>query len=136
MLSGLTAQALKPVLNRQWYNKLDRRGRRLPRYGGMPSAHAAFVVSVATVVGMEAGITSVAFVIAAAMVILVFDEALRMRIFLSQHGLILKELVKLLPEKERRGLPYLESRLGHKPIEVAAGSLIGIAVSLLALLVL
>src|SRR5688572_16552884 len=92
ILAGLIAQALKPLLNKQWYAQLDPDGRKIPRYGGMPSAHTTFIFSLATVVGMVDGFTSTTFAIAAVLVILVMDDALRMRIFLSRHGLALSQL--------------------------------------------
>jgi acid phosphatase family membrane protein YuiD len=101
----------------------------------MPSAHTAFAVSIATVVGVKAGIASPVFVIAAAMVILILDDALRMRIFLSRHGLALSLLVKKLSPSQQAEFPYLETRLGHKVSEVIAGAALGFVASLLILFV-
>jgi len=129
MLVGLTAQAMKPFLNRKWYAQLDRGGQKIPRYGGMPSAHTAFIFSLATVVGMASGFMSSAFAIAAVMVVLVLDDALRMRIFLSRHGRALRLLVHKLPADEQKEFPYLEARLGHKVPEVLAGATIGIGLT-------
>lgn len=130
IVTALIAQALKPALNRKWYATLTPDGRRLPRYGGMPSAHSAFVFSMATVVALADGIYSSSFVIAATLMILVLDEALRMRIFLSRHGQALRRLIQKLPAGEQQAYPYLESRLGHKPLEVVAGAALGICISL------
>lgn len=133
VLAGLVAQALKPLFNRQWYAELEQAGKKLPRYGGMPSAHTAFAFSVATVVGMVEGFSSAAFAIAAAFVILILDDALRLRIFLSRHGKALHQLVHRLPLAEQKTFPYLETRLGHKVPEVIAGALLGIVFSLVCL---
>ena len=128
---GLIAQALKPLLNQDWYATITRSGRKLPRYGGMPSAHAATAFSVMTVVGLADGIMTTTFLIAVFILIWTLDDALRMRIFLSRHGLALRRLIKKLPPEERRSYPYLESRLGHKPSEVLAGAVLGVGLSLL-----
>lgn len=129
VIAGLTAQAIKPLLNKQWYATMGPDSRKLPRYGGMPSAHAAFAFAMATVVWLAEGLTSASFVIAAALVILILDDALRMRIFLSRHGLALRRLIQKLPPEERRSYPYLESRLGHKPVEVLVGGAWGIVLA-------
>lgn len=68
IIVGLIAQALKALLNQHWYITLPDTGQKIPRYGGMPSAHTAFVFSIATTVAYVSGIMSGPFVIAAAMV--------------------------------------------------------------------
>ncbi|MEX1997335.1 MAG: divergent PAP2 family protein [Candidatus Andersenbacteria bacterium] len=133
IICGLLAQALKPFINQQWYATMSPDGKKLPRYGGMPSAHSAFAFSIATIIGVTDGIFSTTFIIAMALLVLILDDALRMRIFLSRHGQALRRLIQKLPAEERRSYPYLESRLGHKPLEVAAGGALGVIVSLLLL---
>ena len=125
ILCGLVAQAIKPLLNSQWYATISPDGKKLPRYGGMPSAHAAFAFAIVTVIGLHDGIRSSSFIIAIALLILILDDALRMRIFLSRHGQALRRLIQKLPKEERQSFPYLESRLGHKPLEVIAGGVLG-----------
>jgi acid phosphatase family membrane protein YuiD len=125
------AQGLKPLLNKHLYASLTKDGRRVPRYGGMPSAHSAFVFSLATIVGLVDGIFSTTFVVAAAAVVLILDDALRMRIFLAGYGQALHKIVERLPSSERVAFPYIETRLGHKPAEAVAGAILGIAVSTL-----
>jgi len=136
VLSGLVAQALKPLLNKRFYSTLVIAGRRIPRYGGMPSAHTAFATSLATVVFLIDGIGSVTFAITAALVIFILDDALRMRMFLGRFGEALHLLVAKLPPEEQEKYPYLEARLGHTVPEVTAGAALGMAVTLAALLLL
>lgn len=131
---GLAAQAVKPLLNKQWYAHINHDGRLLPRYGGMPSAHSAFAFSLATVVGMTVGVASVEFAITAVMVTVILDDALRMRIFLGRYGAALRRLVLRLPENEQRAFPYLEERLGHTWGEVLTGAAFGVGLTLLLLL--
>lgn len=125
ILVGLAVQATKPFLNKQWYADLDAAGHKIPRYGGMPSAHTAFAFSIATTIAMGEGFSGPSFLIAAALVIFVLDDALRMRIFLSRHGLALHKLVAKLPPKDQKEFPYLETRLGHKKLEVLIGAIVG-----------
>lgn len=136
ILSGLIAQALKPLLNRQFYSTLEITGRQIPRYGGMPSAHSAFAASLVTITAASEGFTSLAFAISISLYILVIDDALRMRMFLGHYGAALVKLIKTLPTTEQKEYPYLEARLGHKPREVIAGTILGISISLLIILTL
>lgn len=122
---GLLTQALKPLLNQHFYAELDSEGRKVPRYGGMPSAHTAFAVSLVTVVGWVDGVSTTSFALAAALLILILDDALRMRMFLGHYGRALYQLIAKLPAQERAAFPYLERRLGHKPVEVIVGAVVG-----------
>jgi uncharacterized protein len=131
ILAGLVAQGLKPLLNKHLYASLGADGRHVPRYGGMPSAHSAFVFALATIIGLVDGIFSTTFVLAAGAVVLILDDALRMRIFLAGYGQALHKIVERLPESERATFPYIETRLGHKPVEAIAGAVLGVVVSTL-----
>jgi len=129
ILAGLIAQSVKPFFNRSWYAALEEEGKHIPRYGGMPSAHTAFATSLATVVALTDGFYTTSFMIAVSLVIYILDDALRMRIFLSRHGLALQKLVSRLPREEQRDYPYLEARLGHRGREVVAGGLVGVVIT-------
>lgn len=130
ILAGLIAQGMKPWLNKRLYVSMGKGNRKLPRYGGMPSAHSAFAFSLATTIGVVDGFLSSNFTIAVAFLIFILDDALRMRMFLGHYGRALKILTKRLPKEQRQGLPYIEARLGHTPKEVVAGAILGIFVTL------
>lgn len=129
IICGIVAQGLKPLLNRNLKSTLEVAGYKLPRYGGMPSAHTAFAFSLATLAGVTEGWGSTAFAITVAITIFIMDDALRLRIFLGRHGQAISRLVKLLPEEKRGLFEPLEQRLGHHPSEVVAGAVLGIALS-------
>jgi acid phosphatase family membrane protein YuiD len=101
----------------------------------MPSAHTAFAFSIATVVLYVDGLFSVSFVIAAAVVIFIIDDALRMRVFLGRQAETLHVLVHKLSKKEQRNTPHLETRLGHTFAEVVTGAVVGVVLSFLILLI-
>ena len=104
----------------------------LTEYGGMPSAHTAFVTSLSTVVLMAEGIDSVAFAICFVFSIIIIRDAIGFRQFLGQHGKILNILIKKLPANEQtqysRGLV---ERLGHTPLQALIGGLLGIFIGVL-----
>lgn len=127
VLSGLAAQSLKPILNK----KREPAAENLPRYGGMPSAHTAFAVSLAVTVALYDGIVSTNFALATAFLIYTLDDALRLRIFVGRYGLALRHLVKKLPVAEQKLYPFIESKLGHSSPEVTAGAVLGLIITLL-----
>ena len=126
IIVGAVTQSMKPFLNKRWYAQLTEGGQKIPRYGGMPSAHTAFATSLATLAALSDGLMSMTFAITVSLVIFVLDDALRMRIFLSRHGEALRRLVHQLPKEKQTDFPYLEARLGHKLPEVLVGAAIGI----------
>lgn len=130
VLVGLLVQFLKRYFNKDWHSSMEVHGYALPRYGGMPSAHTAFAFSLATVTALSQGIGSIAFAITFALVIFILDDALRMRVYLSRHGQALAQLIATLPADKRSGFPNLEQRLGHKPLEVLVGALVGIVLTI------
>lgn len=132
ILSGLIAQGLKPFFNRR--TTLSRLN--IPRYGGMPSAHTAFAVSLTTVTAFVTGLTSPTFALACGFLIYTLDDALRMRIFLGNYGKALTQLIRRLPTEERKAYPFVVPQLGHTLPEVTAGAILGFALSLIALYIL
>ena len=104
---------------------------RLQEYGGMPSAHTAFVVSLTTAVGLHEGWDSAAFAIAFIFALLIIRDAIGLRQFLSQHGRILNMLIKDLPDNVEAKYPHkLEERFGHTPFQALVGGIIGLTVAL------
>ncbi len=100
-------------------------------YGGMPSAHTAFVVSVTTVVGLSEGLASAAFAVSFVFGLLIIRDAIGLRQFLSQHGRVLNMLIKDLPDDIEAKYPHaLAERLGHTPLQATIGGLIGITIAI------
>src|SRR5688572_10494178 len=58
--------------------------------GGMPSAHSAVVVSLATVVGLELGFDSVGFGIAGIMALIVIYDAMNVRYIVGEQGKLIQ----------------------------------------------
>ena len=109
-----------------FYKKLD--FERLYGDGGMPSGHSATVASLATMCGLMCGLQSAEFAIAAILAIIVCHDATGVRRETGRHAEILNELVKSL----ETGKPVdLKELVGHTPLQVFAGILIGIGNALL-----
>lgn len=99
----------------------------LLEYGGMPSAHTSFVVSLTAVVGLHEGFNSAAFAIAVVFSLLIIRDAIGLRQFLSLHGRVLNMLIKDLPdEMEPKYPPRLVERVGHTPLQAFVGGCIGL----------
>lgn len=105
----------------------------LTAYSGMPSGHSAMVVSLTTIVGLTEGLDSPLFALAAVIMVLTIRDAVGLRQYLGQHGKILNILVKDLKDDNvlQEKYPHLLERVGHTPLQVVAGSLIGFLVSII-----
>lgn len=95
--------------------------------GSMPSSHSAIMVSLLVVVGVLDGISSAAFGITLVLTSIVIYDALNVRRAVGEQGIVLKQIAK---DKT------FYSAIGHKPIEVVAGSILGVAVALVMLQIL
>ncbi len=90
-------------------------------YGGMPSSHASIVTSLTIVMGYYNGIQSSEFAITIILAILIIRDASGIRLQLGNHGKILNQLIKELPDKKEYKFPVLNERFGHRNIEVIVG---------------
>ncbi len=102
--------------------------RRLYASGEMPSAHTAAVVALMTIIGLKDGINGAGFAVAALLAAIVMYDAIMVRRSTGEQGLAIQELIR--EQKSKVLLP--RAAKGHKPLEVAAGALIGLGVGLLA----
>ena len=104
--------------------------------GGMPSSHSTLVSAVATTVAVVEGVGSPLFAVAAIFAVIIIHDAAGVRQTVSKQSVmlnrILDELLKGKPAFEQR----LRELIGHSTLQVAAGTILGIAFSLLVLLVL
>ena len=126
LLGWLVAQVLKVVLVFLEEKKLDLS--RMVGSGGMPSSHSALIVALATSVGKYAGLASVEFAIAAAVAMVVMYDAANVRREAGRQAELLNRIVLDLYRDNHLDQEKLKELLGHTPVEVAAGALLGIAV--------
>ncbi|MEK7537676.1 MAG: divergent PAP2 family protein [Patescibacteria group bacterium] len=121
-------QAIKFILSA---TKGELRWATLLQYGGMPSAHTAFVVALDTVIWKQEGWASPAFAVAVIFSLLIIRDAIGLRQVLGQHGRILNMLIRELPDQEESKFPpHLLERLGHTPWQAFVGGCIGLVIGL------
>lgn len=98
--------------------------------GGMPSSHAALMVSTTLGIGLFSGFDNPVFALAIAVSMVVLYDAAGVRrqagIHAERLNLIIKELFEGKPISDKE----LKEVLGHTPIEVTAGFLTGIVTAL------
>jgi len=114
-------------------NKMSLDWKSMVAYSGMPSSHAAMVVSLATIIGLQEGLTSPIFGLSLVFAFLVIRDAVGLRQYLGVHGSILNKLVKDLKEDHLldERYPHLLEKIGHTPAQALAGGIIGFVISVL-----
>ena len=106
--------------------------------GGMPSGHTATVVSVATATGLYEGFGSAYFAVAAILAIIVMHDATNVRYQAGKQAALLNVMAETFEKITGADLPNeekLKELLGHTPLQVAAGFVLGAATAIVMYLV-
>lgn len=124
-IAFVTAQLIKYLLN---LRSAGTGWRQLYMSGRMPSAHTATVFALATVVALEDGIDSGLFAIAAVLAVLTAYDSMMSRRSSGEQGIALRKLLKK-SSHAKDTMPYVA--LGHTPLEVAAGGVLGVSIAII-----
>ena len=145
ILSWLAAQVIKTVLHAIKMKSFN--PERIVGAGGMPSSHSSLVVSVAIYTLRAEGFQSPAFAFAMILAGIVIYDAMSVRYNAGLHAKELNrmrriiddiddELSQLSGDEEEEDIDDLSEQkdlkefLGHTPIEVLAGSMLGIIIAM------
>lgn len=99
--------------------------------GGMPSSHSASVASVASSVGLYYGFMTMPFLLSLVFTIIIMFDAAGVRRSAGKQSQILNKMLDELYEKGQFAEERLKELLGHTPVEVFAGALLGIVITFL-----
>lgn len=128
VLAWFIAQLIKVLTVLVKYKKFD--FRRFVGSGGMPSSHSAFVSSIAVAVGEVEGYDSVMFAFAIVVALVTMYDASGIRRAAGKQAKVLNKIVDELESNNLKFDERLKELLGHTPVEVFAGALLGIVISL------
>jgi len=134
-VAWFTAQVLKSLILSFKSHRII--VRRFFGSGGMPSSHAAFVVSLATVTALQNGIDSNIFGITLAFAFIVMFDAAGVRRASGKQAAVINKLLhhEHITWDTPDGKPHLDmilkELLGHTPLEVVAGAAWGLLLGLI-----
>jgi acid phosphatase family membrane protein YuiD len=129
MLGWLIASAFKIIILFIREKRLD--FRKIFASGGMPSSHSATVSSLATAVAKTDGLGSTSFAVSFIFAFIVMYDAAGVRRAAGEQARILNQLVNNLTEHKPVYLKKnLKEIIGHTPLEVVVGALLGILIAL------
>ncbi len=128
LIAWFIAQILKPPV--EYFRKGKWNWAYLLSSGGMPSSHSALMVGATTGIGLHDGFNTSIFAIAVAITMVVLYDAAGVRrqagIHAQKINVVIEELLAGHPISDKQLLEVL----GHTPMEVSGGALLGIMVGI------
>ena len=97
----------------------------------MPSSHAAGATALATTCGLEFGFDSVEFALAAVFAMVTMFDAQGVRRSTGQQAVILNRIMDDIYWKGNIEADRLKEFIGHTPIQVFIGALLGLILALM-----
>ena len=130
LISWFVAQALKIPIYHHVEHVWD--FSRFHGSGGMPSSHSATVCAMVVATGRYCGVTSTEFALAAVVSIIVMYDAMGVRYETGEQAKLLNRMFNEWMDQGVNALPFLGGKklkemVGHTPIEVLTGAVLGIA---------
>lgn len=148
LVCGISGWAVAQVMKTTIYALIHReiRWERMVGDGGMPSGHSATVSAMATAAGFIYGFETFEFAISCMLAIIVMHDAMGVRMETGKQGKVLNEMIEFFRtegfveafKKNDKMYEFWEASLkefvGHTPLQVGAGCILGILISCLMLL--
>ncbi|KAF6159389.1 hypothetical protein GIB67_032160 [Kingdonia uniflora] len=132
LLSAFLAFSLAQFLKlfTTWYKEKRWDSKRLFGSGGMPSSHSATVTALAAAIGFNEGTGGSAFALAVILAAVVMYDASGVRLHAGRQAELLNQIVCELPQEHPlSNVRPLRELLGHTPLQVIAGAILGCIVS-------
>ena len=129
-VSWCVAQGIKVLISLWLDKKLD--WRRCFDMGGMPSSHSAFVFSLMLSIAVKETVASTQFALAFALAAVVIYDAMGVRRETGKQGEVLNQILsQVLVEGKPITEKQLKELVGHTPLEVIGGVIVGSLVTLI-----
>ncbi len=131
VVSWVTAQLLKTLLDFVINRKFT--AERMVGSGGMPSSHSALVCSLIVGSARAYGLSSAYFAICFVLAVVVMYDAMGVRLETGRQAKVLNRMMEDLKDEDQE-IDYgkkLKEMVGHTPLQVFSGALLGILVSIL-----
>lgn len=108
--------------------------------GGMPSGHSATVMSLGILIGWTEGFGSPMFALATMLAIIVMNDAAGVRQEAGKHAAMLKVIgdafnAMFAEKDEQVRTEKIKLLVGHTPLQVVMGALLGIIVAVLSIII-
>ena len=128
LLSAFIAQFIKVITYLYTRKKIN--FKIFTTTGGMPSSHTAGVIALSTSIALIEGIDSLLFAVSFGFSLVIMQDAAGLRRAAGKTAATLNRLVDEFVQKNKDIKPYtaLKELLGHTPLEVFCGMILGIII--------
>ena len=130
-ISWTVAQLIKTAIYAALYKHMD--FKRLFGSGGMPSSHTAFVTSACVMTGLIEGFNTSVFAVSFCIAAVVIYDAMGVRLETGKQAQVINEMFEFLDRLSEESISMdvkLKELVGHTPMQVLAGCVLGIVVAL------
>lgn len=125
------AQALKVLIHFVIHRKFD--ASRMVGLGGMPSSHTSFLCAASMSIGFQEGFSSAIFGLSACITMVVMTDAAGVRRAAGKQAAVLNRIIDdMIFSGKGIDEEKLKELIGHTPVQVFAGALLGILVGVIA----
>ncbi|NLM03564.1 MAG: divergent PAP2 family protein [Clostridiales bacterium] len=99
--------------------------------GGMPSSHSAFVMGLTTAIGLTHGFDSSTFSMSLVFSLVIMYDAAGVRHAVGKQAAIINKIIEDIHNRKEKKITEkrLKELIGHTPIEVLAGAILGIIIA-------
>jgi len=125
----VVAQTIKVLLMVRQQRKFDFRW--FLGTGGMPSAHSSGVSALAVGVGLQIGFHTAGFAVAVMLALVTMFDAQGVRRAAGRQAMVLNKILDEVYVRGQVSEERLMELLGHTPIEVFAGAVVGCSLAVL-----
>ena len=134
LLAWFVAQVLKTIINFILLGKFQLE--RMWGDGGMPSAHSATVCAMVIATARSEGFSSAIFAVAAVVAIITMHDAMGVRRETGEQAKVLNKMIEQWIDVTEKNAPFLQNMhlkemVGHTPLQVLAGFVVGCVVGAL-----
>ncbi|WP_423404867.1 divergent PAP2 family protein [Faecalibacterium prausnitzii] len=134
LLAWFVAQVLKTLINFILLGKFQLE--RMWGDGGMPSAHSATVCAMVIATARSEGFSSAIFAVAAVVAIITMHDAMGVRRETGEQAKVLNQMIDQWIDVTEKNAPFLQNMhlkemVGHTPLQVLAGFVVGCVVGAL-----
>ena len=103
---------------------------------GMPSAHSATVCAMVIAAARSEGISSAIFAVASVVAIITMHDAMGVRHETGEQAKVLNQMIEEWIDISEKNAPFLQNMhlkemVGHTPLQVMAGMVVGVVVGFL-----
>lgn len=131
MLAQVIKTIIDVIINREWNPE------RLVGSGGMPSCHSATVCAMATSSGLIYGMQSFEFAVSCILAVIVMYDARGVRRETGNQAVLLNHMMDYFNtlESPQKKIEFNQEKLkeliGHTPLQVVVGALLGVGIALI-----